>query len=44
MTAVVKYYQMPANEQTLADQISVWGRHQIILRGGNGGVVAAAAD
>jgi hypothetical protein len=44
MTAVVKDYQMPANEQRLADKISVWGRRQIILRGGNRGVVAAAVE
>ena len=44
MTAVVRDYQMPANEQRLADWISVWGRRQIILRGGNRGVVAAAVE
>ena len=42
-TAIVKDYQMPANERRLADQISVWGRRQIILRGGNRGVEAAVA-
>ena len=31
-SAVVKDYQMPAIEKGLADQISVWGRRQIILR------------
>ncbi len=41
-TAIVKDYQMPAREQELADYISVWGRRQIILRGGNRGVVATA--
>jgi len=40
-TAPVKDYQMPANEQGLADCIIVWGRRQIILRGGNRGVEAA---
>jgi len=34
---------MPANEQRLADWISVWGRLQIILRGGNRGVEADCA-
>jgi len=34
---------MPAIEKGLADQISVWGRRQIILRGGNRGVEAAVA-
>ena len=34
---------MPANERRLADQISVWGRRQIILRGGNRGVEAVVA-
>ena len=43
MTAAVKDYQMPANEQRLADWISVWGRLQIILRGGNRGVEADGA-
>jgi hypothetical protein len=33
---------MPAREQELADYISIWGRRQIILRGGNRGVVATA--
>ena len=42
MTAFVKDYQMPAIEKGLADQISVWGRRQIILRGGNRGVVATS--
>jgi len=32
---------MPADEQRLADYISVWGRRRIILRGGNREVVAA---
>ena len=40
MAACVKDYQMPAIEQGLADYLSVWGRRQIILRGGNRGVVA----
>ena len=40
MSAFVKDYQMPADEQRLADYISVWGRRQIILRGGNRGVEA----
>jgi hypothetical protein len=44
MTAVVKDYQMPADEQGLADCIIVWGRRQIILRGGNRGVEAAVAE
>ena len=35
---------MPADEQGLADCISVWGRRQIILRGGNRGVAAAVAE
>ena len=39
----VKDYQMPASGQSPADYISVWGRRQIILRGGNRGVVAAVA-
>ena len=34
---------MPAHEQRLADHISVWGRRQIILRGGNRGVEADVA-
>jgi hypothetical protein len=29
--ALVKDYQMPANEQGLADHISIWGRRRIIL-------------
>ena len=33
---------MPAREQELADSISIWGRLQIILRGGNREVVATA--
>jgi hypothetical protein len=40
MPAPVKDYQMPADQQGLADCIIVWGRRQIILRGGNRGVVA----
>jgi hypothetical protein len=43
MSVIVKDYQMPADEQGLADYIIVWGRRQIILRGGNRGVVAAVA-
>jgi hypothetical protein len=39
--AIVKDYQMPADEQRLSDCIIVWGRRQIILRGGNRGVEAA---
>jgi len=35
---------MPANEQGLADHISIWGRRRIILRGGNRGVVAGVVD
>jgi len=42
MTGFVKDYQMPAVEQGLADYISIWGRRQIILRGGNRGVVATS--
>jgi len=42
MAACVKDYQMPAIELGLADYLSVWGRRQIILRGGNRGVVAVA--
>jgi hypothetical protein len=38
MTAAVKDYQMPADEQDLSDCIIVWGRRQIILRGGNRGI------
>jgi hypothetical protein len=34
---------MPASEQRQADNISVWGRRRIILRGGNRGVEAAVA-
>jgi len=34
---------MPAGEERLADYISVGGRRQIILRGGNRGVEAAVA-
>ena len=34
---------MPANEQRLADYLGVWGRRQIILRGGNRGVEADGA-
>jgi hypothetical protein len=44
ISAYVKDYQMPANEQGLADHISIWGRRRIILRGGNRGVAAAAVD
>jgi len=43
MTAIVKDYQMPAGELRLADQIEVWGRRRIILRGGNRGVAADVA-
>ena len=43
MAACVKDYQMPAIELGLADYLSVWGRRQIILRGGNRGVEAAVA-
>ncbi len=35
---------MPAREQELADSISIWGRRQIILRGGNRGAEAAAVE
>ena len=42
MTAVVKDYQMPAGEERLADYISVGGRRQIILRGGNRGAVVTS--
>ena len=42
--ALVKDYQMPAIELGLADYLGVRGRRQIILRGGNRGVVAAAVD
>jgi hypothetical protein len=35
---------MPAIELGLADYLGVWGRRQIILRGGNRGDVAAAVD
>ena len=34
---------MPAIELGLADYLSVWGRRQIILRGGNRGVEADVA-
>jgi len=44
MAASVKDYQMPAIELGLADYLGVWGRCQIILRGGNRGDVAAAVD
>jgi hypothetical protein len=44
MTVIVKDYQMPASEQRLSDCIIVWGRRQIILRGGNRGVEAAVAE
>jgi len=44
MTAIVKDYQMPADEQGLADCIIVWGRRQIILRGGNRGVEADVVE
>ena len=40
MTVTVKDYQMPAIELGLADYLGVWGRRQIILRGGNRGVEA----
>jgi len=40
----VKDYQMPADEQGLSDCVVVWGRRQIILRGGNRGVEAAVAE
>ena len=33
---------MPAVELGLADYLGIWGRRQIILRGGNRGVVAVA--
>ena len=42
MSAIVKDYQMPAIELGLADYLGVWGRRQIILRGGNRGVVATS--
>ncbi len=35
---------MPADEQGLVDCIIVWGRRQIILRGGNRGVEADVAE
>jgi hypothetical protein len=38
MSGFVKDYQMPAIELGLADYLGVWGRRQIILRGGNHGV------
>ena len=41
IAGLVKDYQMPASEQRLSDDIIVWGRRQIILRGGNRGVDAA---
>ena len=44
MTASVKDYQMPASEQRLADYLGVWGRCQIILRGGNRGVEAHGVE
>ena len=44
MAAPVKDYQMPAIELGLADYLGVWGRRQIILRGGNRGVEAAVAE
>jgi hypothetical protein len=40
VSASVKDYQMPAIELGLADYLGVWGRRQIILRGGNRGVAA----
>jgi len=43
MSAIVKDYQMPAIELGLADYLGVWGRRQIILRGGNRGVEADVA-
>ena len=43
MPASVKDYQMPAIELGLADYLGVWGRRQIILRGGNRGVEADVA-
>ena len=43
ISAPVKDYQMPAIELGLADYFGVWGRRQIILRGGNRGVVAMMA-
>ena len=43
-SAIVKDYQMPADEQGLSDCIIAWGRRQIILRGGNRGVEAAVAE
>ena len=43
MAGFVKDYQMPAIEQRPADLISVRGRRQIILRGGNRGVEADGA-
>ena len=43
MAAPVKDYQMPDSEQRLADYLGVWGRRQIILRGGNRGVEANVA-
>ena len=43
MAASVKDYQMPAIELGLADYLGVWGRRQIILRGGNRGVEADVA-
>ena len=42
-TPFVKDYQMPAIELGLADYLGVWGRRQIILRGGNRGVEADVA-
>ena len=35
---------MPTDEQDLVDCIIVWGRRQIILRGGNRGVEADVAE
>jgi len=35
---------MPADEQGLSDCIIVWGRRQIILRGGNRGIEAAVVE
>ena len=43
MSAPVKDYQMPAIELGLAEYLGVWGRRQIILRGGNRGVEADVA-
>jgi hypothetical protein len=42
ISSFVKDYQMPTGEERLADYISVGGRRQIILRGGNRGVVVTS--